>query len=64
MDLLAEMAVSPAPEEEVADLLEHDVAAHEDVAVVVLHPFLYLRLAEQVGQEVRDVVGEEVSVGG
>lgn len=63
MDLLAKMPVAPAPKEEVADFLEDYVATHEDVAVILLHPFLHLRLTEQIGKEVGDEVGEEGCVG-
>lgn len=62
MDLLAEMTVSPAPEEEIRQFFEHYVAAHEDIAVILFHPFLKLGLAEEVGQEVGHKIGEEMSV--
>lgn len=38
------------------------MATHEDIAVVMLHPFLEIRLSEQVGEEVGYEVGEEVSI--
>lgn len=38
------------------------MATHEDIAVIMLHPFLELRLPEQVWEEVGHEVGEEVSI--
>lgn len=38
------------------------MATHEDVPVILLHPFFEVGFSEQVGQEVGHEVREEVSI--